>query len=74
MNNLAAHSQIWVVPTFSVYDKIILLSIRNEIQKIGFMLMKNISDEHLGNVKLKGKMLLFVTSDHDRDTFLVIVK
>ena len=33
------------------------------------MLMKNISDEHLDNVKLKGKMLLFVTSDHDRDTF-----
>lgn len=32
------------------------------------MLMKSISDEHLDNVKLKGKLLLIVASDHDRDT------
>lgn len=31
------------------------------------MLMKNISNEHLDNVKLKGKMLLIVASKHDRD-------
>lgn len=32
------------------------------------MLMKNINDAHLGNVKLKDKMLLNVTSECDRDT------
>lgn len=68
MNNLAAYSQIWTgVPAFSIYDKIILLSSWNEIQKIGFMLMKNISNEHLDNVKLKDKMLFIVSSKRDWD-------
>lgn len=69
MNNLASYSQIWaVVPGFSICNKIILLCFQNEIQKIEFMLMRNIGNEHLDNVKLKGKMLDIVTSSYVRDT------
>lgn len=69
MNNLAAYSQIWIVGfAVSICNKIILLSSRNEVQKIGLMLKKNISNTYLDNIKLVDKVLLIVASECDRDT------
>lgn len=69
MNNLAAYSQIWIVGfALSIYNKIILLSSWNEIQEIGLMLMKNINNAYLDNIKLVDKVLLIVASECDRDT------